>query len=141
MILPPTVWYCRSAVTHRKLTTKSIRFRQVLEAQFPVCSGAQLRGSGFNTVSFRELSSKIIITVAKKKKNLYFFFFLFFLTFYNCIVPMGFLPWEIRVAFPGESQLQQSRATRPTVHAECFSVSLIHQTLTWTTRSLTCAQM
>ena len=25
------------------------------------------------------------------------------ITFYNCIVPMGFLPWEIRVAFPGES--------------------------------------
>ena len=23
-----------------------------------------------------------------------------FLTFYNCIVPMEFLPWEIRVAFP-----------------------------------------
>ena len=24
-------------------------------------------------------------------------------TFSNCIVPMGFLPWEKRVAFPGES--------------------------------------
>ena len=24
-------------------------------------------------------------------------------TVYNCIVPMGFLPWEIRVALPGES--------------------------------------
>ena len=33
---------------------------------------------------------------------------------------MGFLPWEIRVAFPGESQLRQSRATHPTVHAGCF---------------------
>ena len=30
---------------------------------------------------------------------------------------MGFLPWEIRVAFPGESQLQQSHATQPVVHA------------------------
>ena len=29
-------------------------------------------------------------------------------TFYNCIVPMEFLPWEIQVAFPGESQLRQS---------------------------------
>ena len=26
----------------------------------------------------------------------------------DCIVPMGFLPWEIQVAFPGESQQQQS---------------------------------
>ena len=33
---------------------------------------------------------------------------------------MGFLPGEIRVAFPGESQLRQSRATQPTVHAGCF---------------------
>ena len=65
----------------------------------------------------------------------------YFLFFYNCIVPMGFPPWEIWVAFPRESQLQQSRATQPTVHAGCFSVSVIHQTLTWTTGSLTCAQM
>ena len=60
---------------------------------------------------------------------------------YNCIVPIGFLPWEIRVAFPGESQLRQSRATKPTVHAGCFSVSIIHRILTWTTGSLTCTQM
>ena len=54
---------------------------------------------------------------------------------------MGFLPWEIWVAFPRESQLRQSRATQPTVHAGCFSVSIIHRTLTWTTGSVTCAQM
>ena len=29
---------------------------------------------------------------------------------FNCIVSLGFLPWEIRVAFPGESQLRQSCA-------------------------------
>ena len=40
---------------------------------------------------------------------------------------MGFLPWEIRVAFPGENQLLPSRATQPTVHAACFSVSIIHR--------------
>ena len=62
-------------------------------------------------------------------------------TFCNCIVPMGFLPWEIQVAFPRESQLQQSCATQPKVHAGSFSVSIIHQTLRWTTGSLTCAQM
>ena len=54
---------------------------------------------------------------------------------------MGFLPWEIQVAFPWESQLRQSRSTQPIVHAWCFSVSIIYQTLTWTTGSLTCAQM
>ena len=42
---------------------------------------------------------------------------------------------------PGESKLQQSRATQPTVHAWCFSVSIIQRTLTRTTGSLTCAQM
>ena len=54
---------------------------------------------------------------------------------------MGFLPWKIRVSFPGESQLRHSRATQATVHAGCFSVSIIHRTLTWTTGSLTCTQM
>ena len=48
---------------------------------------------------------------------------------------MGFLPWKIQISFPGESQLQQSRATKPTVHAWCFIVSIIHQTMTWTTGS------
>ena len=70
----------------------------------------------------------------------FFFFFLLFFSFYNCIVPVGFLLWAIRVAFPGDSQLRQSRATQPSVHAGCFSVSVIHRTLTWTTRSLRCAQ-
>ena len=60
---------------------------------------------------------------------------------YNRIVRKGFLPWEILTAFPGESQLRQSHATQPRVHAGCFSVSIIHQTLTWTTASLRCAQM
>ena len=50
--------------------------------------------------------------------------------FYNCIVPSGFLPWETRVAFPGESQLRQTRATQPTVHTGCVSVSIIYQTRT-----------
>ena len=60
---------------------------------------------------------------------------------YSCIVPMGLLPWEIQVAFPGESQLPQSRTTQPTVHTGCLSVSIIHQTLTWTAGSLTCTRM
>ena len=62
-------------------------------------------------------------------------------TFFNCIVPMEFLPWKIQVAFPRESQLRQSRATQPTVHHGCSSVSIIHRTQTWTTGSLTGAQM
>ena len=54
---------------------------------------------------------------------------------------MGFLPWGIQVAFPGESQLRQSRATQPTVHAGCFNVSIVHRILTWTTGSLTCGHV
>ena len=34
-----------------------------------------------------------------------------------------------------------SHSTRPTVYAGCFSVSIIHWPLTWTTGSLTCTQM
>ena len=60
--------------------------------------------------------------------------------FYSLIVPLGFLPSEILVAFRWESQLRQSGATQPTVHAGCFSVSIIHRNLTWTIGSLTCAQ-
>ena len=70
--------------------------------------------------------------------------YIFFKTFYNCIVPVGFISWEIRVAFPGENQLRQSRATQPTVHVRYFRyfrVSIIHRTLTRTTSSLTCTQM
>ena len=54
-----------------------------------------------------------------------FLLLLLFFSFHNCIVPMGFLPWEIWVAFPGESQLQQSHAAQPTVRAGCLSVSII----------------
>ena len=57
---------------------------------------------------------------------------------FTTIVQIGFLPWEIRVAFPEESQLRQSRAIHPAVHVGCSSVSIIHRTLTWTTGSLTC---
>ena len=49
--------------------------------------------------------------------------------FNNCIVPLRFLPQEMRVTFPTESQLQQNHATRLMVHAGCFSVSIILQTL------------
>ena len=65
----------------------------------------------------------------------YFFFFL------QLYPPIGISPMGNRVAFPGESQLRQSRATQPTVHAGRFGVSIVHRTLTWTTESLTCAQM
>ena len=37
--------------------------------------------------------------------------------FFNiCIVSLAVSPLEIRVVFPGKSQLRQSRATQPTVH-------------------------
>ena len=65
------------------------------------------------------------------------FFKISYHLFYNCIAPLEFLPLQIRFAFPRENQLQQSRATRPALHAGCCSVSIIHRTLTWTTGSLT----
>ena len=66
--------------------------------------------------------------------SLCFWFFIFYF-FNNRIVLVGLLPWKIQVAFPKESQLQQSHATQPTVHAGCFGVSIIRQILTWTTGS------
>ena len=51
-------------------------------------------------------ASPLNIQLSLSFSGLFFFTF----NFYNSIVPMGFLPWEIRVAFPGESQLRQSRA-------------------------------
>ena len=51
--------------------------------------------------------------------------------FCNCIVPLEFL----------SQQLRQSRAIQRTVHSGCFSVSIIHRSLTWITGSLTCAQI
>ena len=73
--------------------------------------------------------------------SLFFFSFFYYILFYNSIVPIGFPPWEIWVAFPGDSQLRQSRATQPTMLAGCLRVSIIHRTLTRTTGYLTCAQM
>ena len=55
--------------------------------------------------------------------------------------PSGISPMGSSGCLPCESQLQQRHTTQPTVHAGCFSVSIIHQTLTWTMGSLTCAQM
>ena len=44
--------------------------------------------------------------------------------YYSCIVPVGWIsPMGNLVAFLRESQLQQSFATQPMVHAGCFNVS------------------
>ena len=102
---------------------------------------------GLSTDTFCCIISKCIWLVSKKTLfttrhvNTVLLLFTELFTFNNCMVPIGFLLWEIRVAFPGESQLRQSRSTQPTVHAGCFSVSITHRTLTWTTGSLSSAQM
>ena len=59
------------------------------------------------------------VLLKKKKKKLFYFLRL------HSISPMG-----LRIAFPAESQLQQSRAPQPTVHAGSFSVCVIQRTLT-----------
>ena len=52
----------------------------------------------------------------------------------------NFVPWKIQVAFPTESQLQQSHATQPWLNVKCmlglFCVFIIHQT----TGSLMCVR-
>ena len=64
-----------------------------------------------------------------------------FYIFTNILSQRDLLHRKIRVAIPGENQLRHSRVTQPTVHAGCLSVSIIHQTLTWTTGSLTCGHI
>ena len=49
------------------------------------------------------------------------FFFFIYLYLNRCIVPLRFLPWEIRVTVPVESQLRQNLATQPKMHARCFT--------------------
>ena len=51
-----------------------------------------------------------------------------------------FSNWRFRF-FPPLKSNCDSHTTQPTVHAGCFSVSIIHQTLTWTSGSLICAYM
>ena len=51
-------------------------------------------------------------------------------TFYNCIVPMGFLPWEIQVAFPWGKPAATVSGYPSMMNAGCFNVSIIHQSLT-----------
>ena len=82
----------------------------------------------------------ILKMCAHARTHTHTLFFFFLISFYNCIVKIGFLPSQFRVAFPGECQLQQS--SYPTYSAcWCFNVSIIHPTLTWTIESLMCAQM
>ena len=47
---------------------------------------------------------------------------------------------KFRLPSPGKASCD-SHATQPMVHAGCFGVSIIHQTLTWTLGLLTFAQM
>ena len=49
---------------------------------------------------------------------------------------------QAKLGLPSQGKASRdSRATKPTAHAGCFSVSIIHRTLTSTTGSLTCTQM
>ena len=82
-----------------------------------LCPGADsVQNISINMVYFAADSVQIIHSInlvytgADSVQNilLLFFTFCFFPTFYNCIVPMGFPPWEIWVAVPRESQLWQS---------------------------------
>ena len=60
-------------------------------------------------------------------RMVYLFFFFFTTVLSQWDSPMGDSGW-----LPRGSQLRQSRATQPPVRARCFSVPIIHRTLTWT---------
>ena len=71
-----------------------------------------------------------------------FILFIFCFLLSTVVLSQGdFLQLEIWVAFHGKSQLRQIRTTQPMVHAGCFSVSIIHRTLTGTMGSLMCAHL
>ena len=55
--------------------------------------------------------------------------------------PMRIFWWEIWVASPPRKATCNSQVTQPTVPAVCFCISVIIQTLTWTTGSVTSAQI
>ena len=68
--------------------------------------------------------------------------FLFFtFNFLQLYCPSGISPVRNLSCLPPRKASCDSRATQPAVHAGCFSVFIIHRTLTWTTESLTCTQM
>ena len=52
-----------------------------------------------------------------------------------------FPPMFLQLYCPIWESSCDSHTTQPPVHAGCFSVSIIHQTLTWTTGSLACIQI
>ena len=65
----------------------------------------------------------------------------FFFLILQLYCPTGISPMVNSCFFPWGKTAVTVTLPQPTVHAGCFSVSIIHQTLTWTTWSLTCAQM
>ena len=75
-----------------------------------------------------------IITDVLRVRILFFFLQLY--------CPNGISPMGNSGCFPrGKPAATGSCYQTYTVHAGCFSVSIIHRTLTWTTGSFTCAQM
>ena len=66
--------------------------------------------------------------------------FFFFKVFTTVLSQWDFSLGKFGLPSPGKASCD-SHATQPTVHAGCFSVSLINHTPTWTTGPLTCAQM
>ena len=84
------------------------------------CWATAIKFHGIFNISFIQVLTRnqlcwlIIVLKISHRVNTVKVFLLFFLTFTfcNCIVPIGFLLWEIQVAFPWESQLWQGSATQ-----------------------------
>ena len=67
----------------------------------------------------------VVVVVLKKKNN-----------FLQLYCPNGISPVGNSGCLP-----RGKPATQPTVHAGCFSVSIVHRTLTWTSGFSTCTQL
>ena len=63
----------------------------------------QVKGSATRSTHYIKTA---LISSFRKKKISYLFIYLFLLNTF--VLPLGFVPWEIQVVFPGESQLRQT---------------------------------
>ena len=69
------------------------------------------------------------------------FWFDFILFFTTVLFHWDFSYGKFGLLFLGKASCDRVVLPKPTVHAECFSVSIIHRPLTWTAGSLTCTEM
>ena len=120
-------------------------FQQAIDDFYEKISDSKLNGAVFMAVCRGKVGdaffSLFLITLlvlflcpcpaVPAVQKLYLFIYL------QLYCPIGISPIGNSGHFPHG---KLAATVQPTVHAGCYSVSIIHRTLTWTTGSLTCAQ-